>query len=84
MQAELVNGSIIELQKDCDCITHDGPHWLHMDRVWHAINQELLNIGTRMACDGFAKEDLARLQFKRREMERQGIKRLIESEESER
>lgn len=79
MRAELVDGSIVDLQKDCDCLTHDGPHWLHMDRVWHAMNRELLQPETVQAWDAFVKEDLARLQFKGREMERQGIKRLIES-----
>lgn len=84
MKAELVNGSIVELPKDCDCLTHDGPHWVHMDRVWRAMNQELLSIGTDLAIRGFVQEDLARLQIKEREMQCQGIKRLIESEKSER
>jgi len=80
MKAELADGLIVELQKDCDCVTHDGPHWIYMDKLWRMMNQELLNIGTDLACNGFAKEDLARLQIKEREMQRQGIKRLIESE----
>ena len=21
------------LRKDCQCVTHDGPHWLHMSRI---------------------------------------------------
>jgi hypothetical protein len=28
--------------KDCDCITHDGPHWRHMDAIRKAQNCELL------------------------------------------
>lgn len=31
MKAQLTNGQIVELPKECDCVTHDDPHWLHMD-----------------------------------------------------
>lgn len=41
MKARLTDGSVVELAKDCDCITHDGPHWLHYDALWRAINQEI-------------------------------------------
>ena len=27
----LTDGSIVRAEKDCSCVTHDGPHWLHMD-----------------------------------------------------
>lgn len=80
MQAELMDGSIVELQKDCDCVTHAGPHWLHMDGLWRAMNQALLQPETARAWDAFVNEDLARLRVKRIEMERFGIKRLIENE----
>jgi len=78
MQAELIDGSIVELQKDCDCVTHTGPHWLYMDRVRRAMNQALLRPETALAWDAFCREDLARLRTKEIEMERFGIKRLIE------
>lgn len=28
--------------KDCGCITHEGPHWLHIDYIDHAHNLKLL------------------------------------------
>jgi len=31
MKARLTDGSIVDLPRDCDCLTHDGPHWLHID-----------------------------------------------------
>ncbi len=31
MKARLTDGSIVDLPRDCDCLTHDGPHWLYMD-----------------------------------------------------
>lgn len=31
MKALLTNGQIVELPKECNCVTHDDPHWLHMD-----------------------------------------------------
>lgn len=29
-------------EKDCECLTHDGPHWRHMDAIWKEQNRELL------------------------------------------
>jgi hypothetical protein len=28
--------------KDCACLTHDGPHWQHMDTLDRQWNHELL------------------------------------------
>jgi hypothetical protein len=32
MKAELKDGSVVTLDKGCDCITHNEPHWVHMWR----------------------------------------------------
>ena len=31
VKAKLEDNSIIDLPKDCDCVIHDGPHWVYMD-----------------------------------------------------
>lgn len=28
--------------KDCGCMTHEGPHWQHMDAIWKEKNHALL------------------------------------------
>ena len=33
----LKSGEIIEAKKDCDCLTHEGPHWLHVLDLDHAL-----------------------------------------------
>lgn len=45
--AELVDGRVVALPKDCACQTHDGPHWLHMDRIDRDQNRGLLQAARR-------------------------------------
>lgn len=33
MKARLTDGSVVDLPRDCDCLTHAGPHWLHLDTL---------------------------------------------------
>jgi hypothetical protein len=33
MKAELTSGEIVTLSKECGCITHHEPHWVHMWRM---------------------------------------------------
>jgi hypothetical protein len=33
INAMLADGRVVELSRDCDCLTHDGPHWLHTDTL---------------------------------------------------
>ena len=73
MKAELLTGEIVELPKDCGCVIHEGPHWLHMDDVRHDLNRRLLDTSPM----GFAIEEQARLGDKLHEMTTRGIKRLI-------
>jgi len=67
------------LKKDCDCVTHDGPHWLHVDKLHSEANQKLKNSNDIiLAARGFAIEECARLEFKRLSMVSRGIEELLE------
>jgi hypothetical protein len=60
----------MKLTKDCECITHDGPHFLHMDALdWERNLKHLKAGGVR----GFVVEEQARLREKLWHMERLGI-----------
>ena len=30
--------------RDCGCVDHTGPHWMHMDKLWYSRNQVLLAV----------------------------------------
>lgn len=82
--ALLKDGTVIELIKDCGCITHEGPHWLHMDRLDRAHALGLLPPGglqasriDRLALMGFIAEEIARLGEKRYQMLARGIEKLL-------
>lgn len=72
--------------KDCQCLTHDGPHWLHMDfldreRNLAYLERFVLSVETRNADDflpaweAWRRAEEARLQEKRRNMEREDARR---------
>jgi hypothetical protein len=74
MEARLTDGSVVAMKKDCDCRNHDGPHWLYMDSLWRAGNEQLrINGNIR----GFIVTDLARVKQKRWHMEREKIVEII-------
>ncbi len=87
--ARLTDGSVVELVKDCGCVTHEGPCWLHMDHLMRAQNRRLLaslqaqaagrtNPGSwAVLCDAYMRDEMARLREKRQEMERRGIVELL-------
>jgi len=83
MKAELASGEIVTLPKDCNCVTHNDPHWTYMDRVSRALNRKLLDPTDKTpeqryyGAMGCAKEDLVRVEAKLREMKQRGIVRLI-------
>lgn len=92
MHAELTDGTIIELTQDCACLSHTGPHWLHMDELTREKNREALDRTSKMSAqdidavqaiqcralfDHFAKVEIIRLDTKLREMTSRGIKRII-------
>lgn len=66
------DGSIVDAEKDCRCVTHEGPHWLHMDRIHRDRNRGLLDNGS-CGDAGFAAEEMKRLRDKKQEMEARGI-----------
>lgn len=70
--AEYADGSIRKLEKDCGCVIHDGPHWVHRDLVSRRIHE------ARGDVDG----EIARLDQKMREMENAGIVRLLTAEQA--
>ena len=86
--AEHIDGSVRPLEKDCGCVTHDGPHWLHMDRVSRELNYKKLHeikIGDEpmasLAMGAIAREEEARLDRKLFEMKGRGIVRLLKADE---
>lgn len=89
MKAELASGEIVTLPKDCNCVTHNDPHWTYMDRLSRKLNRS--NVyeadGTMkrslFALHGFAIEEEARCAQKIRDMRSRGIVRLIPEESDE-
>jgi hypothetical protein len=80
MQARLKDGSTVTLEKDCECQTHEGPHWLHMDSLHREMNQDFLKkaqAGNSLAAMGFAQEEQARLSEKLWAMESRGIAEIL-------
>jgi hypothetical protein len=45
MKAILKSGRTVDLRKDCECHHHEGPHFIHIDALWKAMNQRLLANG---------------------------------------
>ena len=63
--------------KDCTCICHDGPHWLHEDIVRRTLNLKILEGRTdHLALVAFAQEEKARIMDKLNWMKRYGIERI--------
>ena len=44
------DGTRKEATKDCTCITHDGPHWMHEDRLWYKRNLEYMPLHPLVFC----------------------------------
>lgn len=70
---KLKDGSIIEAVKDCECLFHEGPHWLHMDEIWREKNRNILANGGLSAVLAYPREEFRRLESKNREMDALGI-----------
>ena len=77
MKFQMANGTVRDAVKDCDCLTHSGPHWLYMDAFWKERNRELLMTRTELGTRGFIVEENARLQAKANAMLYLGIERII-------
>lgn len=65
-----------DLTKDCGCVTHGGPHWLHTDRLWRERNRALLvqagattdPVASLQAYHAYLTEEHARLVVHARDM----------------
>ena|SRR6185369_156062 len=66
-------------EKDCECIIHAGPHYLHVDKLWRDNNQQFLErlkqaveqnnySDAILAKEAFLREELARLKEKEHQM----------------
>lgn len=84
-KAKLKNGEVVNLEKECDCIIHDEPHWIHADRIWKQSNRGSLNLGrlsnSYHTLRGFAIEELMRLKQKEYEMRCKKIVEIIPPKE---
>lgn len=61
-------------ERDCDCITHDGPHWLHMNLVVQRLNLALLEqVGTVLGLYAYGQEEARRLAELEDSMRRAGM-----------
>lgn len=80
-RARLTDGTVVELEKDCDCVTHEGPHWLHMDDVDKSLNVPLraraLAGESLLAIRAYAQVEQQRLAMKLREMESRNIAEIL-------
>lgn len=77
MKARLDDGSIVTLEKDCSCIDHEGPHWLHSDHLFRQLNLQLLG-PSMLQTQAFATEEQARLTRKLSIMKAKRIAELLD------
>lgn len=80
IRARLEDGNVVTLNKDCDCVIHSGPHWLHMDDVDKRLNaplREWAMQGDLLGFHAYAQAELRRLGDKRCEMERNHIVEIL-------
>ena len=80
--ARLTTGQIVPLRKDCDCVTHTGPHWLYSDQSWREANRaEIGGSPSMLAPRGLAIEEIARLRELARAFAANGIAQLLTPED---
>ena len=75
-QARMKDGTTVELTKDCECLDsiHEGPHWLHTDKLWKDSIDRMMDRGN---FSGVPYEQTARIAEKIRQMEQRGIDELV-------
>ena len=61
MLAMLNTGEFVTLDKECACLHHEGPHWLHMSKVSRSLNLKIGERGGQLANYAFAKAEIRRL-----------------------
>jgi hypothetical protein len=84
MKAQLTDGTIVALPKDCQCTHHDGPHWLHMAEVQRRLNYAAWRpTMTEVETHHLAASEIARLHEKAAHMERLGIAQIIREDDGQ-
>lgn len=61
------------LPKDCDCLSHNEPHWLYMDKLIFQRNLHILRRGGALSVRAFALEEAARLKEKHANLVNLGV-----------
>jgi hypothetical protein len=77
VRVRLQSGKIVCLPNDCDCHTHTGPHWIHMDDMDRSLNKRLLSSETQEGLAAFLMEEQRRLKTKLRNMDKHGIAEIL-------
>ena len=72
------DGNTIPLEKECDCIIHDDPHWIHMDRLKRHLNKKYLENPTDSNMRALSILESARLSEKEFHFNRLGITQIQE------
>lgn len=61
-------------ERDCACITHSGPHWLHLDTVAQRLNLALLEqVTTAEGLHAFGQAEARRLAELEEAMRQAGL-----------
>jgi len=81
VRAELTDGRVVSLIKDCACITHEGPCWLHTDQLHRMEQRRHLDAGNWR---GWLAVEGLRLREKIWAMQSRGIVRLLADSDDER
>ncbi|MBC8488474.1 MAG: hypothetical protein H8D45_20800 [Bacteroidetes bacterium] len=72
-------GNIIQLKKECGCIIHNEPHWIHMDRLIHKRNkQHLDNAKNKHSLRAVALLETERLKEKEYQFKTRKLVRMFE------
>lgn len=90
-RARLVTGEIVVLNKECECVIHTEPHWLHHDRVLKELNRKPLDAALSdletcakgrqpllLVMRGYIQEEILRLKLLQHEMKKRNIDCLLE------
>jgi hypothetical protein len=81
MRGRLRNGSVVELAKECLCLVHEGPCWVHRDRSWREHIDRMIvaaPLGDPVAQRAMELDDRARRAQLEAEMGRRGIVELLQ------
>jgi|SRR5690606_17109157 len=82
--ATLTTGETVQLEKDCDCLTHEGPHWLHVDAIARLFHEETLRHAEGPLAEfvliRVAEQEAERLKCKADKMKALGIVRIWQEE----